>query len=379
MYAINVDGEKIEPTPYQRAKCPCCKNEVLSKCGEINSWHWAHLHDSNCEYKEMTEWHFRWQRKFPKENVEVLEIRNGEKRVADVKLDNGTVLEFHHSNIQSETIRDRENFHGVKNLIWIFDVTNKSTISMAITAKGKIFVFWRNVWRTALECKARVFLNIGDDILLDTKSGSFYIADCYTKGQQMLKSATNLQVFSAFFNRRELFDHEFYVSTRIEKRHKSKHEVQNIFANRIINRTEYLPYEKKLAVNDKNIIFVEITDFFRMSKSKDITDSYVKKILDGEKDILVPKSKEEIERQISSADKHLRIFGSVRGAMNKVKYDGIPINVENVSIYTKEDLKDILMIMKIFKDEINNYNKAFEPDEENIVVSDKEILEKAFG
>ena len=40
-YAI-LAGEKIEAIPHKRAKCPLCGEEVLSKCGEVKMWHWAH-------------------------------------------------------------------------------------------------------------------------------------------------------------------------------------------------------------------------------------------------------------------------------------------------------------------------------------------------
>jgi hypothetical protein len=32
-YAI-LNNQRIEPSPHQKAKCPCCNKDVIAKCGE---------------------------------------------------------------------------------------------------------------------------------------------------------------------------------------------------------------------------------------------------------------------------------------------------------------------------------------------------------
>lgn len=43
IYAITEEGKRIGPEPSQHAFCPGCRAPVISKCGDINVWHWAHV------------------------------------------------------------------------------------------------------------------------------------------------------------------------------------------------------------------------------------------------------------------------------------------------------------------------------------------------
>ena len=46
-----ITGEKIKATPNAKAVCEHCNDEVIAKCGDVISWHWAHSIDSTCDYK----------------------------------------------------------------------------------------------------------------------------------------------------------------------------------------------------------------------------------------------------------------------------------------------------------------------------------------
>jgi len=86
------------------------------------AWHWAHSVDTTCDiWGEETEWHLNWKAQFPKELAEISIENNGIKHRADICFPNETVIEFQHSSLSVEEIRERENFY--KNMIWIFDVS----------------------------------------------------------------------------------------------------------------------------------------------------------------------------------------------------------------------------------------------------------------
>ncbi len=115
LYAINTKGEKLLPEPHMEAICPICKNKVISKCGEINAWHWAHKSNVECDDWTETdsEWHNSWKKLYPKENCE-LDI-NG--RRADILTDHYEVILLNSSSLSLEDIRLRESYF--KNIIWI--------------------------------------------------------------------------------------------------------------------------------------------------------------------------------------------------------------------------------------------------------------------
>lgn len=125
-YAIFEGMRSIPIATGQRADCPGCGNEVLSKCGEINVHHWAHLSGVDCDLwsEPETPWHRNWKNRFPEEWREVF-IKNGsgEWHRADVAIPGGPVIEFQHSNLNSEEIRKREEFYTkhANGIIWIVD------------------------------------------------------------------------------------------------------------------------------------------------------------------------------------------------------------------------------------------------------------------
>ena len=121
--------EGIRSTPIatgQRADCPGCGNEVLSKCGEINIHHWAHLAGVDCDLwsEPETPWHRDWKNRFPEEWREVfIKGDSGEWHRADVAIPGGPVIEFQHSNLNPAEIRKREDFYNkyANGIIWIID------------------------------------------------------------------------------------------------------------------------------------------------------------------------------------------------------------------------------------------------------------------
>lgn len=122
-YAL-LNNERIPATKSKEiAYCSCCNSEVRAYCGDIMVWHWKHVKKEECDsfYEPETKWHRDWKNKFSKENQEVVcfdEI-TGEKHVADIKLNNGVVLEFQNSPISLREIKSRNDFY--KKIIWVLN------------------------------------------------------------------------------------------------------------------------------------------------------------------------------------------------------------------------------------------------------------------
>lgn len=124
-YAL-VNGERQEAQPGISGKCQCCDSRVVARCGDIRMHHWAHNGQRKCDlWKESeTEWHRAWKDHFPKEWQEVVDsAESGEKHRADVKTDQGYVIEFQHSPIKPEERQARENFY--RKMIWIVNGTRR--------------------------------------------------------------------------------------------------------------------------------------------------------------------------------------------------------------------------------------------------------------
>jgi|WetSurMetagenome_2_1015567.scaffolds.fasta_scaffold308510_1 competence protein CoiA len=122
LYAISKENKKVSATHNIKAFCPQCLEPVVAKCGNINIWHWAHKKKQDCDiwHEHETAWHLQWKQKFPIENVEVVVEKEGIRHIADVLTNNNRVIEFQHSSISVEELRERECFYG--NMVWVFDV-----------------------------------------------------------------------------------------------------------------------------------------------------------------------------------------------------------------------------------------------------------------
>ena len=117
-----VNGKRAVATKGAEGFCPCCRSELVAKCGEDRAKHWAHKGNRNCDpwWENETEWHRHWKEQFPSHWQEFVQTaENGEKHIADVKTDQGWVIEFQHSYINPEERRSRDNFYP--KLVWMVD------------------------------------------------------------------------------------------------------------------------------------------------------------------------------------------------------------------------------------------------------------------
>jgi len=121
-----VNGERQEPQPNLVGECAGCERPVVAKCGELRVWHWAHKGRRLCDpwWENETEWHRAWKNRFPIEWQEIVHrADDGERHIADVKTEQGYVIEFQHSPLKLEERQVREGFY--KKMLWIVDGTRR--------------------------------------------------------------------------------------------------------------------------------------------------------------------------------------------------------------------------------------------------------------
>ena len=120
-----INNKRSEAESGLKGICPGCKQPVIAKCGNQKIHHWAHKSNKNCySWKEKeTEWHLSWKNHFPNDWQEVFftDKETEEKHIADIRTEQGLVIEFQHSFIKPEERLSREKFY--KNMIWIVDGT----------------------------------------------------------------------------------------------------------------------------------------------------------------------------------------------------------------------------------------------------------------
>ncbi len=123
-----VDNQRHEATPGSSGVCPCCGQAMISRCGDIKVWHWAHKGRRTCDswWEGETEWHRAWKENFPANWQEVVQKDgNGERHIADVKTDQGWVIEFQHSHLKPEERQSRDAFYP--KLVWVVDGLKRKT------------------------------------------------------------------------------------------------------------------------------------------------------------------------------------------------------------------------------------------------------------
>lgn len=121
LYAL-IDGVKKAATPGNKGNCPFCEVEMVPKCGQFKTWHWAHKRVASCDlwYKPETEWHRRWKQIFGVRNCEVIITRDNQKHIADIRTIHGRIIELQNSPINLDTLESREEFYGY-DMIWIIN------------------------------------------------------------------------------------------------------------------------------------------------------------------------------------------------------------------------------------------------------------------
>ena len=114
--------------PGATALCEGCVGELIAKCGEINTWHWAHKNTTLCVGgTKQSQWHLDWKAKFMEcDRERRQENKDGKLRIADVR-GSGHVYEFQTILPDCEEIRARQKFWidlGFT-FVWVFKSDGK--------------------------------------------------------------------------------------------------------------------------------------------------------------------------------------------------------------------------------------------------------------
>ncbi len=151
------NNKRILSKPKQKAFCPLCKGKVISKCGSINIWHWAHKSNFECDSfgEPESRWHLDWKNKFPKECQEFI---IGKHR-ADIRTKDRLIIELQNSSLSSEEIQEREMYY--KKMIWIL---NGNTIARNITYFTRAYK-WKWFPKSWFSSQKKVFVDRGEGIL----------------------------------------------------------------------------------------------------------------------------------------------------------------------------------------------------------------------
>jgi len=180
LIAKDLDNNKVLPSPKMSAICPHCEQEVLSKCGDINVWHWAHLISCPFEYERETEWHKLWKDRAVSFGLELehMFVRHITDAIDHKKK---VCYEFQYSPISRIEMVSRVIHYKTFNYStkWIFDYKEKKdSDQLIISHVNNLVVKFQQKWakRTItdlFEGKSILFgviyFDTGDDIILVRK------------------------------------------------------------------------------------------------------------------------------------------------------------------------------------------------------------------
>lgn len=180
MLYAEINNKRVAPEKGLKASCPLCQEDVIAKCGDIMTWHFAHVVGTECAYGEgKGEWHREWQKRFPIEDVEYRVTKGKKFRIADVKIGD-KVLEFQNIGISLETIKDREEFYGFKNVVWVFNGTDSGGNFELIKDKyssKRLLAKWKKMPLVLQELKGRLFINFYKHYLYDVRGERVLLHD----------------------------------------------------------------------------------------------------------------------------------------------------------------------------------------------------------
>jgi competence CoiA-like predicted nuclease len=177
LYALNSENQKIRAYPKGRGVCPLCGSDMIAKCGKIIIWHWAHKELTKCDsFRESeTEWHRGWKSDIVPECCEVI-LENWidgeleERHIADIRNDNGTVIELQHSRINVYDIGIREIFY--KDMVWVLDAIQFRK-HLTFYKKENYFSFkWKYPWKSFWDADKPIFLHVGENIIIKRQVGT---------------------------------------------------------------------------------------------------------------------------------------------------------------------------------------------------------------
>lgn len=166
-----VGGFRQEPQRSVSGECIFCCRPMISKCGPIRVWHWAHQRNLGCDpwSERETDWHLRWKSEFPGEWQEVVrkDDESGERHIADVLTAEGHAIEFQYSRIRAEEVRSREAFH--KKMIWIVNGWRRDGDRVRLPGA------WERLEAVSKSTEVRRIRSSGEPLLRDWASSRVHV------------------------------------------------------------------------------------------------------------------------------------------------------------------------------------------------------------
>ena len=250
-YALNENRERIKAQKGLSGRCPMCMEKVIAKCGWINAHHWAHMPESKSgcvntgRYEPETGWHRGIKSLFPEDCQEVVIDRRGSKRRADIKLENGLVLEAQFSPINPKEIIDRCLFH--KTIAWVFsayDAHERGQIEYSgFDILGEVenatgYYVWRDPKKSVLFAAMNdnpIFIDMSKERILELHTVNKLVIDTgneerfgeWTRRMHYKGVATIHNSYQEFYNRIQQID-EFLLAGKPTPEPKKEAEV-NLF------------------------------------------------------------------------------------------------------------------------------------------------------
>lgn len=213
-----VDGQRREANPGLNGHCPGCGGPVRAKCGEVLTWHWAHL-TAECDpwSEPESQWHLNWKARFPEAYQEVVV---GPHR-ADVK-GPAAVLEVQKSQIAPEMIREREEFYG--EMLWMLKGDDfAERLKIKYHGRGMYLFEWKNPRKTWATAERRLLIDIKGEVFEITRINA---ARTPWTGQGRFISGAEL--FEAVCGKgEELVAHQWYLENSIL--HKARRDKEDRF------------------------------------------------------------------------------------------------------------------------------------------------------
>jgi competence CoiA-like predicted nuclease len=140
IFAYDEADRKIHINDYVSGPIFCPDGHpLIAKRGEVRSHHFSHKSGCDCRFSNgMTDWHINFQNRAPVENQEIRLKVDKKLHIADV-LVGKYVIEYQHSPISREDVKDREEFYTSLGytLVWVFDT---SSWSYTLNKKGSSLV-----------------------------------------------------------------------------------------------------------------------------------------------------------------------------------------------------------------------------------------------
>jgi hypothetical protein len=175
---------------------------MRAKCGEVLTWHWAHL-TAECDpwSEPESQWHLNWKARFPEAYQEVVV---GPHR-ADVK-GPAAVLEVQKSQIAPEMIREREEFYG--EMLWMLNGEDfAERFHIVYEGCGTYRFEWKNPRKTWATAERRILIDFGE-IFEITRIGT-----TKTPWTGRGRYVGGVELYEAVCGKGEgLVDHQWYVN-----------------------------------------------------------------------------------------------------------------------------------------------------------------------